>query len=221
LSPAILRSSAAEIEAAERTALKHKQDKLKLSAPTQYWYSVHPHGKGRQRWDMLNIALIWYSAMAIPFNICFSHEAPMGLQIWNYLVDVFFGVDILLNFVTGVEIDVDTDKNNITSPEAEIPTKVAENLAIKYDLRQIATSYFKGWFFLDAVSTFPWELIVGSDSDSTSLPQVLKVLKLSKLFRLLRIFRIMRVVRIVNRLEYSLDIQEGFRHLSKQYIADL
>jgi len=174
--------------------LKNKKDVI---APKRSWYSIHPHMKNRQRWDIVNILLICYSAMAVPFNVCFDYEIPFGLIVWDYIVDVFFGVDIAVNFCTGVE---------------------RQDKSIGYGFLETSMAYIRSWFFMDIISAFPWELCLGSDGDSANLPQVaqiLKVLKLSKLLKLLRLFRIMRILRIVNRLEYALDIQEGFRHLSK------
>jgi hypothetical protein len=105
-------------------------------------------------------------------------------------VDGFFAIDIVFNFCTGLEM---------------------KDKTIDYDKKNIFVDYIKSWFWIDIISVFPWEVILeGQESD---LPQLFKTLRLTRLTRLLRMFRLLRVVRIVHRLEYSLSIQEGFRHL--------
>ena len=83
-----------------------------------------------------------------------------------------------------------------------------QDKTVSYQVNEISAHYVRGWFWIDLVSAFPYELFTQSDSDQ--IPQVLKVFKL---FRLLRLLRLLRIMRIVNRLESSLSIQDGMRQL--------
>ena len=52
----------------------------------------------------------------------------------NYLVDVLFGLDIIVNFFSAYE---------------------AKNHRTEIHLGKIVKNYLTGWFFLDLVATFP------------------------------------------------------------------
>ena len=116
----------------------------------------------------MNIALIWLSAVSVPFTVSFDYEPSYASQVVGYAVDCFFGFDLMLNFCTGLEM---------------------QDKTVTYSPRYIVLSYVRGWLLVDFVSAFPWELC--SPESESSLPQVLKVLKLSKLLRLLRMFRLL------------------------------
>ena len=189
-SPAAIRSAAEEIDRAE--SRQERRNTLDAKAAPLNWHSIHPHGKFRQRWDIFNVILIIYSSLVIPFRLGFAYTPAMGLQILDYIVDGCFGVDIIFNFCTGLE---------------------SKDKSISYDKQKILKAYMMGWFWIDFVSFFPWELFAATREEST-LPQLFKILRLPRLLRLLRMFRLLRVVRIVNRLEYALSIQEGFRQLA-------
>lgn len=189
-SPAAIRQAAEEIDRAESRQGQDRHSTLDAQAVPINWHSIHPHGKFRKRWDISQVFLILYSSLVIPFRLGFSYTPQFGLQIFDYIVDGFFAIDIVFNFCTGLEM---------------------KDKSIDYDKKNIMVDYFKSWFWIDIISVFPWEVILeGKESD---LPQLFKTLRLTRLTRLLRMFRLLRVIRIVHRLEYSLSIQEGFRHL--------
>ena len=190
--PATIQSTAEDIRRAQER-IKEREKSLLASKRTQVppCYSIHPRGRFRQRWDIVNVMLIAYSAVAVPFHVCFNDSPGDGAVAFGYLVDAMFAMDIVFNFCTGIEV---SDKS------------------ISFSQGEIAASYIKGWFMVDALSAFPWEQCWPED-DSSSLPQVIKVVKLSRLLRLLRLFRMLRITRIINRLEYSIYIQEGMRSI--------
>ncbi|OQR86191.1 Voltage-gated Ion Channel (VIC) Superfamily [Achlya hypogyna] len=180
-------------------ALKSKADPSKASTfrdlrgsvdrkdliPVSHRWVMHPHGRLRLRWDVICIALIFYNAFVIPFQVTF--EAPMpeseAEATIDHCVDVVFGLDILLNFFTGVEI-----KNKV-----------------HFGHGAIATNYVLSWLVVDVISTFPFAEAVGAAD-----PSVSKVLKLFRLFRLLRLFRMLR---ILNRLQHALLIRSTISSL--------
>jgi calmodulin len=66
-----------------------------------------PEGEGasvqfRRWWDLIQILLLAYVAVAVPFRIGFNQEAPVGSVtfIWEVLVDAYFWCDIVINFRT-------------------------------------------------------------------------------------------------------------------------
>ena len=156
--------------------------------------TVDPRGKFRQRWDVASVVFITYSSLMLPFDAAFNFTEPLGLLIVHWMIDFFFGLDIFLNFITGVdESEEDGGKY------------------VQYEYGAIAKRYVKTWFLLDFISAFPFELITENNSDA--VPQALKIFKLTRLLRLVRLGRIGRVLRIIRRLENSVFLQEGARDL--------
>lgn len=59
--------------------------------------------------------------------------------VFNYLSDIAFFVDIVLNFLTGY-----------------IPRRSS---VPEHNLKRIAVNYIRDTFVFDAVATFPWEMV--------------------------------------------------------------
>ena len=108
-------------------------------------------------------------------------EISMELDVFNavwykvltILIDIFFMIDILVNFNTSIEIS-----------EVMI-----------YDRRIIAVKYLKGRFAVDLISALPLDFI-GSlfvpDEDSRAM-KLVSVLKLVRMLRLSKMLRAMNV----------------------------
>lgn len=130
---------------------------------------INPHGKYKLTWDGLISVLIIYSIIVIPVRIAFE---PLITPPFAYLEDailVFFGIDILLNFNTAY-VDTETD--------CEV-----------HNRRAIATHYLKFWFWIDLVSTFPFDLVVEAFTTSGNVSAI-------RLIRSLRLFRIFKLGRV-------------------------
>ena len=111
------------------------------------------------------ILLIWIT-FYVPFNVCFEYEesdVPKRLIIHELIVDISFGVDIILNFLTGY-IDSKT-KRLVTKPKL------------------IAIRYLKGFFIIDVVATVPFGYVINNPSLQITflgklgkLPKMIKIL---------------------------------------------
>lgn len=60
---------------------------------------LHPHAKARQRWDLVTVLIITYSAFAIPFDVSFtaSLERPVWFEVFKYVMAISF----IMAVVTG------------------------------------------------------------------------------------------------------------------------
>lgn len=63
---------------------------------------------------------------------------------------------------------------------------------------KIGSNYFKGWFFIDLISTFPLYLIL----DSELLPGASNVNGLLRLARLPRLYKLVGVLRVGNLIKH-------------------
>ncbi|EQC29671.1 hypothetical protein, variant [Saprolegnia diclina VS20] len=150
-----------------------------------HWFIAHPHGKVRLRWDVMCIVLIFYNAIIIPFQAAFQADGSgtvLDSEV-NYVIDSIFGLDILSNFFTGVDIKG----------------------KVHFRLKLIAKKYVFSWFIVDFLSTFPFTAVV-SGSDPT-------IRRALKLFRLIRLLRLFRMLRILNRLQHALLIRSTISSL--------
>jgi hyperpolarization activated cyclic nucleotide-gated potassium channel 2 len=55
--------------------------------------------------------------------------------------------------------------------------------------KKIWLQYFKGWFILDFVSIFPFDILVGSNSQ-TNYNNLVRLLRLPRLYRLTKIIKL-------------------------------
>ena len=154
---------------------------------------IHPFSTFRLRWDLLTLIMLAYNAFSIPFRIAFGdHKNPLSNPLFwfDMLFDLGFILDVVLNFFT-----------SYFNEEGHLVT----------EKRAIAKKYIKCWFWIDAVSSIPFELIVilsgGVSSDElrpTQLARGTKIVRVTKVLRilkLLKLFRVMRIFRLVERLE--------------------
>jgi len=106
-------------------------------------------------------------------------------KIINHIIDVIFGIDIVINFRTTVPNDISGEV--ITQP----------NL--------IARAYLKSRFILDLLATIPFDIIFVKVL-GTKISGNLSLLSLLKLFRVLRLFKIISYMNASESIKYSLKI---------------
>ena len=71
----------------------------------------------------------------MPYRICFIDEESTGAFLaFEYMVDILFFLDILVNFNSAIEL-----------PDGTIDPR----------MKSIAMAYIKTWFILDLCATFP------------------------------------------------------------------
>ncbi|RNA30367.1 potassium voltage-gated channel subfamily H member 2-like, partial [Brachionus plicatilis] len=139
-------------------------------------------------WDWIVLLLVVYTAIFTPFTVAFllnDNEKRAKLNqhastrlfkkqqlagadpfvMLDLIVDLMFLIDVFINFRT---------------------TFVSKQGDVVYDPMIIAKSYFKGWFFIDALSGMPYDLLLfGSGNiDTIKLTGYLKTIRLMRLIRI-------------------------------------
>jgi len=66
-----------------------------------------PESPLRSRWDWILVVLVVFTSAQIPFVLVFNmpDSARISMKIFDYVIDFFFWVDILLNFTTSYYVD--------------------------------------------------------------------------------------------------------------------
>jgi len=80
------------------------QDTRKRVMP---WDVVHPHSQFRYYWDMNTMLMLVWVIIDVPFVVSFNvSDKPWSWHaICAHIVDLFFILDVILNFNTGVELN--------------------------------------------------------------------------------------------------------------------
>jgi len=74
----------------------------RVSPPPAEQFLLYPDQQFRIYWDFTMLMLIVYSAIAVPMDLAFEDEnSSHGFSyFFSWFVDVFFIVDVVLNFFT-------------------------------------------------------------------------------------------------------------------------
>lgn len=94
-----------------------------------------PESRVRMAWNMVTLILLVYTATFVPYRTAFIEEVSPALEVWEWIVDTLFLIDIIVNFLSAYE---NTDKN------------------IEVRLKYIARTYITSWFFFDLAAVFPF-----------------------------------------------------------------
>lgn len=132
----------------------------------------------RTFWDLLVMFLLLYVMLSLPFTMGF--EQLPALVYTDYLSDVLFIIDIVINFRT-----------TYIGPEEIVVTSGAK----------IALQYMKGWFLLDLASSVPWDLLTAGLVPSMQVARLLKIGKIAKLLRVGKLFKTLAASELAERLE--------------------
>jgi len=145
-------------------------------------YVIYPDARLKEVWDFGVLLAILYSSVSVPFRFCFSSNAEGSLLVFEIAISLFFCVDVLFNFNLAYLID---EKWVISRP-------------------RIAARYLRDWFWVDAPSSVPVELIalVGNHEGN----QYLSTLRVLRMFRLLRLMRLLKIDTYIARIEDAFKI---------------
>ncbi|XP_011876582.1 PREDICTED: potassium voltage-gated channel subfamily H member 2 isoform X2 [Vollenhovia emeryi] len=153
----------------------------KLQSPRIHKWTILHYSPFKAVWDWIILLLVMYTAIFTPYVAAFVLSDPDynnrknkkysddPIVIIDFIVDVTFIVDIIINFRT---------------------TFVNSNDEVVSHPGKIAVHYLKGWFIIDLVAAIPFDLLlVGSDTGSDETTTLIGLLKTARLLRLVRVAR--------------------------------
>ncbi|XP_076161159.1 potassium voltage-gated channel seizure isoform X4 [Ptiloglossa arizonensis] len=158
----------------------------KLQSPRIGKWTILHYSPFKAVWDWVILLLVMYTAIVTPYVAAFvlsdsdysskknKKYSDDPIVIIDFIVDVTFIVDIIINFRT---------------------TFVNSNDEVVSHPAKIAVHYLKGWFIIDLVAAIPFDLfLVGSDTDELGLDKdetttLIGLLKTARLLRLVRVAR--------------------------------
>jgi len=157
----------------------------------------HPYEPIRLQWDLWITIIMIYLVITVPLKICFEINLPPS-HPWSkfeYFISSIFFVDIVVNFNTGF---IDDEDRFVTSR------------------KKIAEYYFRGWFWLDLITTLPIEYAVGSSGGkASSVGSISKSLKIVRIVRLLKLLRILKLINMMSQWGRANSGDSNFQQLLK------
>lgn len=157
---------------------------------------ISPFGKFTKVWNFLIFLIMIYVLTVYPVRLSFFNDYDYNWAILDLFVDCVFMFDMIVNTVTAYE---DINGNLV------------------FHLHRIALNYFRTWFWLDLISSLPFNIILQGPSDisgSTS-PNIYKLTKI------LRFFRLIKLASYYTRLSMNFKIKKSTIQLSKLFISTL
>eukprot|EP00966_Prymnesium_polylepis_P325339 7381318-Prymnesium_polylepis.1 len=168
---------------------------LKRSAPKTP-FIIHPDHAAKLTWDVIGLLLLLYTVVITPIRLGFSlrDTCPQPIWVWEAFIDWFFFADLLLNFMTGVEVDA----------------------YISFDPGVIAVEYLRTWFIIDLLSSLPIDFILtlaieGCPPDDVSFERTsnTRALKMVRVLRLVKLLKVVRVLKLQALIDHLTDHAPG------------
>jgi len=138
-----------------------------------------PFGKRRTTWDLVSVVFTVYEVIFGPFYLGFEFYPSEGVMWFELFKDIFFFLEIFLNFHTGF---------------------LKDGVCIESH-KEIAVRYVKTWFPVDLLANFPYsEIIAFSEGEFSRFLHgriygtSLQYSRILKLLRTLKWFKIKKVL---------------------------
>lgn len=155
---------------------------------------IFPTDNWKEGWDLWVLLFILYSAVMVPYRICFESPATGAMFIFEQTCTVSFIIDVFLNFNTAYMQD-----------DRWIVSRAT-----------ISMHYLRGWAWIDIPSSLPIELIDAMlEGDNTGLGY----LRFLRLFRLLRLLRLLKLGEYIASLEIRFDLNLTFLRIVQMLLA--
>lgn len=151
---------------------------------------IYPDSIFRKIWDPLIFFSLLYTAIFLPYSICFLDTSTSNVNgLLETIIDFLFLLDVVVNFFSAYldEIEIIID-----------------------DREKIFIHYFYGYFFIDLLGGLPIQLILSSVEEShdrlNDVGGIARVYKLFRLIRLIKMIRVKKYDKIINYIFSQLDL---------------
>ena len=134
---------------------KKEKEEVEREIANQKSYIFYPTQPFKANWDLLITLVLVFTCLVTPFIVAFVqtddtpseykfHIMASDAKVWtviNYAVDIAFLIDMFIMFFSAYQ---DDDMKLIDHPKL------------------IAKNYLGGWFIIDLIAIFPFEIILSS-----------------------------------------------------------
>ncbi len=132
---------------------------------------LHPHSPVKTGWDILLLPAIFYTATVMPYTLSFE-VSNAELEAVDWVVFGMFLLDMIIQC-----------NSAFISSHGKLVT----------GRRAIFLNYLFGWFLLDLVSVFPFQVAIPDSGNSAGTGRLARLARLPRSLRLLRVVKIGRL----------------------------
>ena len=139
---------------------------------------IHPDSKFMKFWCTTIIFLLVYVATIMPYNIAFvDYDTNSSWFYIDTIVDFCFISDVIIHSISGY---YDEDNKLVTNR------------------KKIFLTYLKGWFIIDIVASFPFNIVdyIVTDTFESDSGGHIRKASYNKALRLLRLPRLYRLIKL-------------------------
>ena len=135
---------------------------------------IYPEQSFKIFWDLFLGGVLLFSCMTTPYRIALVEVDSVEWIIANAVVDILFTIDIVLIFNTAFYDD---------------------DFVLVDSHKQIAKTYCKGWFFIDALAVLPFDFML--DSTNSDFNDMIRVARIGRLYKLVKLIKLLRLFRLI------------------------
>eukprot|EP00347_Sterkiella_histriomuscorum_P011676 403371537 len=146
-----------------------------------------PEDRARVIWNIINIILLLYTALIMPYKLAFRDNGEEDMtEYLEILIDALFSIDIIITFFSAIE---------------------ADDGKITYNMKTIAKKYLKSFFFVDVIASFPFQLLIPAGQNN-NYNKLLRLMRLPRFFRIVRVLKIMKNMKALKQNRYYRKIDK-------------
>ncbi|CAI2386506.1 unnamed protein product [Moneuplotes crassus] len=154
------------------------------------YFIINAKSRWKSIFDIVMLFLVAYSCFTSIFYVTFAPPSKIPHIIFDWMVEFAFVLDMLFNFFQEY---IDTETHEPVSKHKMI----------------IKRYVFKGWFFIDFVSVFPFAIIFQNRA---------ALIKLLRLVRLLRLTKLMNTAKVNQLLKSFTESSSGSQSIVIQHM---
>jgi hypothetical protein len=109
---------------------------------------IYPNDMCKVWFDVMISLILCISCFTVPLDLAFQHMFAGDMMWFNYAIDVFFFMDIVVNFFSATQDD---------------------EYQIIDDRKIVVKQYMKGWFLIDIVAIIPLDLLIPQQENGNEL----------------------------------------------------
>ena len=149
-------------------------------------------------WNVILIFILFLTIIFVPIRVTFVQDNPLSWEIFDIVLDVFFGIDIVMNFLSAY---YNTQKKLILS------------------FRDIAFNYIKGYFVIDAIALIPFDRFT-----NFSFNKLFRLLRLPRIYKINRALSVSNIssdyciIIYLNKIQQSVNIRRAIEIFMLMFI---
>ncbi|TGN08453.1 ion transporter [Leptospira ilyithenensis] len=147
---------------------------------------IHPDKAWKRIWDLITFCATTYFAIEVPLRIVFDYKIGGQIALYERIIQILFGIDIVLNFFTGY----------------------FQERTLVTNKKLVAKRYLSSWFIIDFCSAFPFDIFGQFFYSYFGLTDSLRVLRLVRSVKVFELFRSLRMLAMGGRDDYQYKVLE-------------